>query len=134
MTPEDYINMVVGKPWKNRAEGPDEFDCWGIVIDSFRKIEGIEVPQVAGYANAECTTNQAALEEIKTGQWSPSQPSNGAIMVAKEGDKITHVGRVLGGGVLHALGKNNLGSVKWSPFRTINKIFTQVGYYALNRT
>ena len=134
MNKEDYINKVIGKPWENRAEGPESFDCWGLVVDSFRKIENIEVPQVDGYADSLCDTDIATIEEIKTGNWRPSQPCDGAVMVAYKNDRPIHVGRVICGGVIHAFGKNGHGSVKWNTFRVINSIFSKVEYYAYNHS
>ena len=35
----DYI----GKPWKVAADGPEEFDCWGLVVDIHRRFYGREL-------------------------------------------------------------------------------------------
>ncbi len=126
MNAEEYINSVVGKPWVNRSEGPDDFDCWGIVIDSFRKIDGIELPQIGGYVDHECDTGEAAQEALDTNNYAKCQPTNGAIMTAFFNGKLVHVGRCLAGGVLHA--SEGLG-VRFDKYRVINAVNQQVEYY-----
>lgn len=134
MNAEEYINSVVGKPWKNRANGPDNFDCFGLVLDSFDRVDGIILPQVPGYSDVNCKTEVAATAELNTGNWVQCGKAEGAMMVSYDASgSPVHVGRVLAGGVLHALGKNGGGSVKWHNHRIIKTIFRTVKYYAFNR-
>lgn len=128
MNATDYVNSVVGKPWVNRAEGPDEFDCWGLVIDSFRKLDGIELPQISGYVDPECKTSVAANEAIISGNYETCKPHDGAIMTAYYGGKLVHVGRCLCGGVVHA--SEGLG-VKFNSYRAIESTNQKVEYYKL---
>lgn len=135
----DYINSVVGKPWVNRAEGPDAFDCFGIVLDSFRQLDHIELPQIPAYQDIHGTTGAGVNAEKQCAHWRRSQPRDGAVMVGytQVGDAIvaTHVGRCLAGGVLHALGKTDgTGSVQHHSYQLINRLFEKVEYYAFNRT
>lgn len=127
MNPEDYVNTAIGKPWVNRAEGPESFDCWGIVIDSFRKIEGIELPQLEGYTDKNCETSLAAKEALNSNKYAKCQPTNGAIMAAFFDDKLVHVGRCLCGGVLHAT--EGIG-VRFDKYRLIAAINQRVEYYS----
>lgn len=126
MTPEDYINSVVGKPWRNRAEGPEAFDCFGLVIDSFRKVDGVELPQIAGYVDENCDVHRAAAGPLKDGTFRRAQPQDGAIMVAYDGSKVVHVGRVMAGRVIHAKDGNG---VMCHSFRSINRMFSRLEYY-----
>lgn len=131
MNAEEYINRNTGKPWVNRSEGPDSFDCWGLVIDSFRKLDGIELPQISGYTNHQTATSLAADEAIAAGHYIPCHPHDGAIMIAKFNGKITHVGRCLAGGVLHC--GESLG-VRFDKYRVIKATNQHVEYikYAPN--
>ncbi len=133
MNSYDYINMVNGKPWVNRAEGPDTFDCWGLVIDSFRKLDNIELPQIGGYIDKDCKTDVAASEAIKSGQYVKCKPQDGAIMTAFVGKNLVHVGRCLGGGVIHAT--EGLG-VRFNTYQAIAASHQHVEYfnYAPNTT
>lgn len=126
MTPEDYINSTVGKPWISRAEGPDGFDCWGIVIDSFIKVDGVELPQINGYTDKDCETGIVAQEAFDSKSYIKCQPTNGAIMTSFVGETLVHVGRCLCGGVLHAT--EGLG-VRFDKYRVINATNQTVEYY-----
>ena len=42
----DYL----GKPWRNGADGPDAFDCYGLVRAVYRDRYGIEMPVVSADA------------------------------------------------------------------------------------
>lgn len=95
MTIQEYIDTVIGKPWKNRATGPDFFDCWGLVVDSFRKVEGIELPVVSGYAEG-WETSDCFSGEMKTSHWIESDtPVSGLVFVCETSGGASHVGRMI---------------------------------------
>lgn len=102
MTAQEFCNSAMGKPWVNRAEGPNSYDCFGLVLDSFRQIEHVELPQINGYTDKQCDTESAANEAIETGLFPMCRPKEGAIVaVCNSKGQITHVGRVLCGRILH---------------------------------
>lgn len=37
------VNDIIGKPFKDGGRGPDAYDCWGLVMEVFRR-QGIELP------------------------------------------------------------------------------------------
>lgn len=126
LTPEEFINKYIGVPWVNRGESTKGIDCWGLVLASYREIEGIELPQISGYSNEECPTAQAVTKKDLS-QFSEAQPANGAIMcIFDDNDQMIHVGRCLLGRVLHA--SAGLG-VKWSTYSALNKIHKNMRYY-----
>lgn len=126
MKPEDFCNKANGKPWVNRAEGDQAYDCWGLVLASFREIEGVELPQISGYGDLSLDCRNAVNND-DLGKFSESQPTNGAIMVVFNNKKqVTHVGRCLCGRVLHSTARMG---VKWEPYQTINRTFKNVRYY-----
>ena len=126
MTPEDFCNNANGKPWVNRAEGPDSFDCWGLVLASFREIDGIELPSIPGYADKKCSTEQAA-KQVNMSRFNECQPRNGAIMaIFKNNGDLEHVGRCLCGRVLHAT--SGMG-VRWESYQAINRRNNNIRYY-----
>lgn len=126
MNAESYINDVIGKPWVNRAEGPNEFDCWGLVLDSFRKVDNVELPQLSGYADKACKTGKAASEALLSDAYIKCEPQDGAIMVAIFNGMIVHVGRCLCGGVLHTA--EGIGA-KFDKHRVIRATNQNVEYY-----
>ena len=97
----------IGKPWKSSCDGPEAFNCWGLVLDVYRRFYGktleiIPVPE----------NNLKAL--IKTVEAHPERQRWEATSIPKEGDVAlmrqsrypTHVGlwvEVDGGGILHCI-------------------------------
>lgn len=129
----DYINSVVGKPWCQFGQGPSEFDCYGLVINSFEMIDGITIGEVDGYSRGYRKHHEIASRQIKSGRWVPSQPRDGSVMVAFTNGRPRHFGRCLCGGVLHTNGDSvQNGKVVWQTYQQINQIYRDIKYYALN--
>ena len=123
----EFCETVNGKPWVNRAEGPDAYDCWGLVLASFRDIDGIELPQVEGYTDKKCKTSDAADQLFATGKFMPSQPCDGAIMcIFDTKGRLEHVGRCLCGRVAHAT--SALG-VRLESYSVIMSRYNNVKYF-----
>ena len=110
MKPSDYINSVVGKPWVRASDSFDNggVDCWGLVVDSFDKIDGIKLPTPPW--RVEMDLDKSGVAAINTGCYQPSNSVHGAIFAVVDRDgAMLHVGRVLNGYALHAdgaVGKN----------------------------
>lgn len=127
MTESEFCEMAIGKPWINRAEGPDAYDCWGLVLDSFRQVDGLELPQIEGYADQNCSTEDAARGAETMRCFVPCRPKNLAIMaVFNNNGDITHVGRCLSGRVLHAT--SALG-IRHDTYRAIINRYPTVRFY-----
>ena len=64
----DYI----GKPWKGGARGPEEFDCWGLVVDVYKKYLNKKLPTFFNIHPKEklkvCKTINQTLEP-DTAEW-----------------------------------------------------------------
>lgn len=127
MTNIDWINAVVGKPWVDRADGPDKFDCWGLVVDSYRRIDGIELPDVTGYAAGEPIEAIGAPVRDSLGWPEVPNATDGAVFCVylSNGDMV-HVGRVLnihkaGLHAIHAAGKDGKGQVAAEPMRQLTE-------------
>lgn len=115
MTPEQ-INIYVGKPYQLGAEGPDAYDCRGLVRHVLQTYFGRAVPALpAGEAAGALWAEQAAA-----GAWETvAKPRHGDAVVMRGGDD-PHVGIYLtsaGPGVLHAFA--GAGQVVWSPMTTL---------------
>ena len=135
MTPISWINAVVGKPWVDRAGGPDAFDCWGLVVDSYRRIDGVEIEPVAGYDAGEPIETAGASEQ-SSGRWVElTGPKHGAVFCCySPAGNMEHVGRILlavGAGLLclHARGKDGKGAVAADPVRLIQRAYHSVKYF-----
>lgn len=123
MTEIQWLEAVVGKPWVDRSTGPDSFDCWGLVVDSFARIEGVELPTVAGYAEGqpiEDIGNSGASSWLEV-----QEPVYGCVFcVYLNNGAMVHVGRVIninrvGLYAVHAAGKDGVGQVAAEPMRQI---------------
>lgn len=124
-----WVNDVTGKPWVDRAEGPNAYDCWGLVVDSFRRIDNIEIEPVEGYSSGS-PIEEAGEVEQNSGRWAEvEKPIHGAIFCAygPTGD-LVHVGRVLllkGAGLFcaHARGANGKGQVAIDTVRVLERFY-----------
>lgn len=94
MNATDWINDVVGKPWQDRANGPDTYDCWGLVEDSFLRVDNNPLDQVNGYSEGEPIETAGAQEEL-SGNWQESESEHGSVFcVYDDNGDMVHVGRV----------------------------------------
>lgn len=100
MTEQEWIDEVVGKDWQDRASGPDAYDCWGLVIDFYRRVFGVEVEDIAGYVNGKTGINKGF--KLRGSEWQESE--YGYVAVCFDGDNANHVGVRIGGRVVHAYG------------------------------
>lgn len=46
---QDFIDLMLGKPWVNRGDTIDECDCYGLVKLYFELVDGYQLPEVSGY-------------------------------------------------------------------------------------
>jgi hypothetical protein len=92
----EWVNDVVGKPWVDRAEGPDSFDCWGLVVDSYRRIESAEITPVDGYQSSELIEKLGNTER-DSGRWSESghYKQGEVFCVYNAAGSMIHVGRII---------------------------------------
>lgn len=128
LTPTEFINKYIGTPWLNRGESTAGIDCWGLVLASYREIEGIELPSISGY-NDESKPTELAVTNDDLKQFRQAQASNGSIMcVFNNKGQMTHVGRCLEGRVLHAA--TGLG-VRFTTYAALNRIHRNIRYYKL---
>ena len=133
----EFANKVIGKPWKNRATGPTAYDCWGLVVASFREVDGIELPEISGYLDSACDTDTAAKQGLHSYELSGGE--NGDIVcMYNVNNEFVHVGRMFFGMVLHAGGNDqrSTGQVRLDRLDFIRRAFNKVEFrrYASSRT
>ena len=95
---------LIGRPWVANAQGPDSFDCWGLVRYWFRTQMCVELPQTPVDANdlkavieglGALKSNKHIWEEVPLGQ-------SGQVIAMGKNARVSHVGVHIGGGfVLH---------------------------------
>jgi len=93
MKVEEFIRLVNGKPWVNRACNFEAMDCWGLVVLYYRHVLGIELHDVAGYESGkDFVTCYSAESDF----WADEPVArSGSIAVFYIGDQPDHVGLML---------------------------------------
>ncbi|WP_423186771.1 hypothetical protein ACO1PK_00720 [Alishewanella sp. d11] len=136
MTNIDWINAVAGKPWVDRAAGPNAFDCWGLVTDSFLRIDGISLETATGYTEGEPIEAIGTVFRDQLNWPEQERATNGSVFcVYLANGAMVHVGRVLsitgiGLYAIHAAGKNGIGQVTAEPLRVLQQRYgDRLKYY-----
>lgn len=61
----DYL----GKPWVNGAQGPEAYDCWGLVRAVYLRRRGIALPVVEVDAHRPLAVTRAFADPVLHGGW-----------------------------------------------------------------
>lgn len=102
----EFINGLIGLPWRSGAAGPDAYDCWGLAQAVQQKLFLRQLPDIK--INAEDV--RTVMREIATTRARDSwervdAPGHGRIVEMSSGRHPYHVGVYLdvdGGGILHS--------------------------------
>lgn len=133
MNDKEFIGETIGKPWVNRATGPESYDCWGLVIKSFELIDCVTLPTVAGYIESSRATHKAIGSEAEQNWWLDSDGCEGDVACYYDHkNRFTHVGRIICGGVLHCSGLSGVGAVKWERKDVVSSRFSKTEYKKYN--
>ncbi len=97
------LASLVGKPYRERARGPDAFDCWGLVCFARPRLFGGPPLPDANIAPSDILrVGRAFAAPAHRHGWSalaPATPfcaSDGAVVLMSRGDVPHHVGLWLG--------------------------------------
>lgn len=129
MTESEWINAAVGKPWVDRSTGPDDFDCWGLVVDYFWRVEGLRLPTVEGYEDGSVSIASGFFQQVDSLLWVPTGSRKGVVFTGFIDDQPSHVGIVLGNHVIHAYGERGKGQVYNHPLRMMHKLFNRLEFW-----
>ena len=103
MTPDEFFRSAIGKPWINGADGPDAYDCWGLVRAYYRDVIGRALPVVDVDATRAVSVAHAFAGHAALGDWEQTQhPQQGGAVLMGQAKRPHHVGLWIGGGVLHS--------------------------------
>ena len=103
---QEFVNSLIGLPWRSGANGPDEYDCWGIAQAVQGRLFLRQLPDIR--INAEDV--RTVMREIATTKarmsWTRADgPAHGRLVEMSSGRHPYHVGVYLdvdGGGILHS--------------------------------
>lgn len=100
MTPEAFFFSVLGKPWESGAAGPDAYDCWGLVRAYWKEVRGEELPDY----DVDALNPYEVRREFAGHRdgWREVQPAEGVAVLMGKSERPSHVGILLGQGVLHS--------------------------------
>jgi cell wall-associated NlpC family hydrolase len=122
MTEQDYIKSIIGKPWIERAVGPDSYDCWGVIVDYYKQVKGVNL-------NIFIDGDMGDLfdSEIDSGQW--SECASGVVFMGFKGNIPVHCGLLIDGEFIHASGHHGQGQVcKWKASK-MKRLFKDLRIY-----
>ena len=105
------INDLIGKPFKVGGRGPDYYDCWGIVVECYKRLGSI-VPDFS-MSGPVCLsyhkkTSEIIENEIQKDVWEElDKPEEPCVVIFKEHPYFTqHIGMYLGYGKYIHISKN----------------------------
>lgn len=129
-----FIRGLIGKPYRRGGEGPDAFDCWGLVAHVQGALFGRAVPQIHLDADEEPTLlayARAFADHPEYRRWRlVAAPADGSVVTCARVDRPVHAGTFLtedGGGILHA---DERAGILFEPVDLMRRRgFTRLAYY-----
>ena len=65
----ESLSHLIGKPWVSGADGPDAFDCWGLVKYIYRENLKIELPEFVGISRKSLLDISRNINEEIVNSW-----------------------------------------------------------------
>ena len=123
MLPTDYLKLV-GCPYAFPSAPPKTFDCWSLV-KYVRECEGLPCPLPFDDKEDWCVPGNLMQATARARAcWTRLPKPEPFVMAVLE---PSHVGIVIGGGVLHALSRN--ASVVWTTLAAIRRRWPQAEWW-----
>jgi cell wall-associated NlpC family hydrolase len=115
---KNWAAHLVGAPYRTGADGPEEFDCVGLVRHYFRARHGLDLPDY------HLTDREGLLQFVRATGWARTRarPQHDDVAVM-DGPTGRHTGVLVesseGLGLLHAVGTDRQGQVVWQPLDSL---------------
>ena len=97
---------LIGRPWKSGADGPRQFDCWGLLRYAYKQRRGVLLPFFPGIEEMGVLQVMREIKRETATTWSRIKtPEHFCAVGISSGRRINHVGiwlQVDDGGVLHS--------------------------------
>lgn len=131
MNQKEFIQKMIGKPWVNRASNFDACDCYGLIQLYYQHVLNIDLPTVAGYDDATCSTEQGWEANIHDWEEVATPSENGLLFTSYKDEKPAHVGLVISPThILHSRGfVDDPGKVEIHSIATLKKLFGKVTFH-----
>ena len=106
MSDYKWVSEYIGKKYEFGGRGPDAFDCWGLVMDVFKR-RGIDLPDWTADSDTTRAIVNAVTDFTKTAvvknyALKVDSPQDYDIALVKRSRDAHHVGVYVAGGILHA--------------------------------
>ena len=63
---------LIGVPFKYGGRGPDYYDCWGLVMEGYKRIHGVEIPDYR--SSADMLRNESLILSEGKRLWKSVEP------------------------------------------------------------
>jgi cell wall-associated NlpC family hydrolase len=108
MHKQHWAIPLIGKPWQSGHQGPDAFDCWGLLVWVYQQRYGIELPRIAVAEGSVREQVRAFHAHPERAHWQNiEKPEEGDALLLRQSRHPIHVGIWIDAngeaGVLHAL-------------------------------
>ena len=108
MHKQHWVIPLIGKPWQAGHQGPDAFDCWGLLVWVYQHRYGIELPRIAVAEGNVREQVRAFHAHPERAHWQTiATPIEGDALLLRQSRHPIHVGIWIEtegeAGVLHAL-------------------------------
>ncbi len=101
----EYCQAQLGKPWVSGARGPEEFDCWGLLVSIYKEVLGHQLDPHFG-VDAKNIREVLRTVDSEIPRWVEiPRPRHLCAVGMSTGRHVAHVGVWLDhedGGVIHA--------------------------------
>lgn len=102
-----FVRGVAGLPWRDGANGPDDFDCWGLARFAQRELFGRDIPITSRNPQEILRVLGRVLRGDPDVGWTEvKKPSHGALVTLRHVREPQHIGTWLAldrGRLLHAV-------------------------------
>lgn len=93
MDGEHWANRYIGLPWENGAQGPEAYDCWGLVRAVYRLHYGIDLPVLDVDAMDVRAVMRRIGSETRGDRWTEVQvPGDGDVVALRQARNPSHCG------------------------------------------
>lgn len=104
---DHWLPTVIGKPWRAGEVGPDAFDCWGLVVDYYKRVRGVTLDAVINFDPKQILACcRFGAKETQASAWHRvSRPTTGDVVAMGRNTASHHAGLWVGldgGLILHA--------------------------------
>ena len=102
----------IGKPWVFASDGPEAYDCWGLVVAVYRQMYGRELDIIPVEQGNLRQVIKAFKQHPERKNWvAVDNPKEGDVALMRQSRHPIHVGiwlNIDGGGVMHAMQGNGV--------------------------